>query len=256
MKRFAPALVAFFALAACPSASPQDAPEHAPDYRAQKLIAPLDFPPKAGAPFTALAKTTWVQILPDSSTVTYQNERAVARDIDGRIFQERRTFVPVPAAGDQQSQVRMLDYSDPVAHTLYRCNPAGRVCNLLPYFEAVMQPLRPAGLERDGTTYLTRENLGADTFEGLEVERSRETFTFYKESVGNTNTILRTVDYWYSPALGVNVKVVRHDPRDGDQTLWLTDISQTAPDAATFRVPEGYQIVDQRPAAAQPADIR
>ena len=62
------------------------------------------------------------------------------------------------------------------------------------------------------------------------MQRTRETFTFFKEKIGNTKTILRVVDYWYSPALGINVKVVRHDPRDGDQTLWLTNISTTAAD--------------------------
>lgn len=254
MKPLAPALVAFVVLAFSASAPAQDAPGHAPDYRAQQRIAPLDFPPRPNAPFMAIAKTTWVQILPDGSTVTHQNERVVSRDMDGRIFQERRTFIPVPDVNNQQSQIRVLDYSDPVAHTLYDCNPYTKVCNLYPYFEPVAQPLQPAGLQPDGMSYLTRENLGTDTFEGLEVERSRETFTFYKQSIGNTGTILRTVDYWYSPALGVNVKVVRHDPRDGDQTLWLENISQTAPDPATFRAPADYQVVDHRSADAQAAD--
>ncbi len=83
--------------------------------------------------------------------------------------------------------------------------------------------LARAGQQPDKTTFLTREDLGVDTFAGLEVQRSRETFTIYRETVGNTKTILRTVDYWYSPALGVNVQVKRHDPRDGDQTLWLDE---------------------------------
>jgi hypothetical protein len=254
MKRFAHTLVAFLFLAISVSALPQSEPSHAPDHRAQKLVAPLDFPPKPNAPFTATAKTISVEILPDGSTVTHQNERAVARDMDGRIFQERRFFVPVPAVGDQRSRLRMLDYTDPIEHTLYTCDPYQKVCNLRSYFEPVSQPLRPAGLQPDGMTYLTRENLGSDTFEGIDVQLSRETFTFYKQSIGNTNTILRTVEYWYAPSLGINVKVVRHDPRDGDQTLWLENISQTAPDPQQFKVPEDYRVIDHRAAAAQPAD--
>ena len=254
MKRLAPALIALALLAVPWAASSQEGPAHAPDYRAQKLIAPLDFPPKPDAPFTEIARTTWVQILPDGSTVTYQNERVVARDMDGRIFQERRTFIPVPGDGKQQSLVRMVDYTDPLEHTFYRCNPYGKVCNLFPYYEPVTEPLRPAGLQPDGMSYLTRENLGTDTFEGIDVQRSRETFTFYKQSVGNTSTILRTVDYWYSPALGINVKVVRHDPRDGDQTLWLSDISESVADPQYFKVHAGYRIVDHRAVAAQPGE--
>jgi hypothetical protein len=247
LKKFA----AGFAVALAAFAAAAQEPAHAPDYRAQKFIAPLDFPPKPNAPFMAVARTTWVQILPDSSTVTYQNERVVARDMDGRIFQERRTFIPVPDDGKQQSLVRMVDYTDPLGHTLYRCDPYGKVCNLFPYYEQVEQPLLSAGLQPDGTSFLTRENLGMDTFEGLDVQHTRETLTFYKQSIGNTKTILRVVDYWYSPDLGINVKVVRHDPRDGDQTLWLTDISRSAADPGYFKAPTGYRIIDHR--VADPA---
>ena len=80
------------------------------------------------------------------------------------------------------------------------------------------------------------------------MQRSRETFTFFKEKIGNTKTILRVVDYWYSPTLGINVKVVRHDPRDGDQTPWLTNISTTAADRSTFQVPPDFQVYDHRTA--------
>jgi hypothetical protein len=108
----------------------------------------------------------------------------------------------------------------------------------------------PAGRQPDKTTFLTREDLGVDTFAGLDVQKSSETTTLYRESVGNTRTILRTVEYWYSPALGVNVQVKRHDPRDGDQTLWLTDVSLTAADPDKFKAPADYRIIDHRPPAA------
>lgn len=194
----------------------------------------------------AIAKTVWVRTLPDGSTVTTQNERVVARDMDGRIFQERRTFSPVPDDGKHQSVAYMNVYSDPTTHTLYNCSIFQKVCHLVSYHEPVNLPDRREGLQPDGTSYLTRENLGVDTFEGLEVQRSRETYTFFSQTIGNTKTILRTVDYWYSPELGVNVQVKRHDPRDGDQTLWLTNISQTAATPDVFEVPAGYRIIDDR----------
>lgn len=219
---------------------------HAPDFRARQKIAPLYFPPKPNAPFMAIAKTIWVQTLPDESTVTHQNERVVARDMDGRIFQERRTFIPVPDDDKQQSEAYLNEYTDPLAHTVCSCFVTAKICYLANYFDPLNRPVTPAGLQPDGISFLTRENLGADTFEGLPVERTRETFTFFKYKIGNTKTILRVVDYWYSPSLGVNVKVVRHDPRDGDQTLWLTEISTTAADPETFKTPSGYQIYDRR----------
>jgi hypothetical protein len=226
----------------------QDAgPIHAPDGQAPQLISPLYFPPKPNAPFTAVAKTLVVQTLPDGSTVTAQNERHVARDMDGRIFEERVTFVPVPDDGRRKMRVHAVDYFDPVSHSWYHCETAPKVCQLREYHdEFVEAPASPVGLQPDQRTYLTRENLGTDTFAGLDVQRSRETLTLASETVGNTRTILRTVDYWYSPALGVNVQVKRHDPRDGDQTLWLTDVSLSAPDPDTFKVPADFSVVDHR----------
>ena len=136
--------------------------------------------------------------------------------------------------------------SDPVNHTLYNCRTQQKVCDLFPYNEPVNFPETPAGLQPDKMTYLTRENLGTDSFAGLEVLRSRETYTHYVETIGNTKAILRTVDYWYSSALGVNVQVKRHDPRDGDQTLWLMNISLSAPPPDVFQVPADCRIVDHR----------
>ncbi|MFP5205348.1 MAG: hypothetical protein ACLGSH_08335 [Acidobacteriota bacterium] len=221
------------------------APSHAPDFRAQRRIAPLVFPAKPGAPFMAVAHTTWVATLPDGSTVTSENARVVARDNDGRVFQERRTFVPVPNPKNLRSIAYASEYIDPVAHVVYRCGTVQKVCNEFGYFRMPDLPRR-TGLQPDGTTYLTRENLGRDTFAGQDVIHTRETLTLYRASVGNTNTILRTVEYWYSPALGVNLQVKRHDPRDGDQTLWLSDLSLSAASPDVFQLPTGYRIIDHR----------
>ncbi len=240
-----------FLLASLP-APPQSGPAHAPVGQDRRFIMSLYFPAKPSAPFTATSNTIVVRTLPDQSTITIQNARSVARDNDGRIFQERRYLVPND--GKQQSRVTALEYGDPVAHTYYICNPNSKVCQLQSYCGCVGNSTRQPGLQPDGMTYLTREDLGADTFEGLDVVHSRETYTFYKESVGNTNTILRTIEYWYSPQLDVNVKVVVHDPRDGDETLWLSDLSLSAADPQVFKVPDGYRVVDHRnPTPLQPA---
>src|ERR1035441_5229072 len=145
-----PLLAAFLLLFPAGTLAAQEAgPAHAPDFRAQQKIAPLYFPPKLNAPFMAIAKTVWVQTLPDGSTVTRQNERVVARDMEGRIFQERRTFIPVPDDGKQQSVAYLNEYSDPVAETMYSCVPGARSCNLNTYFASVTDPVIPVGLQRD-----------------------------------------------------------------------------------------------------------
>lgn len=244
--RLIPCILAVFST--LPIVAQEAGPQHAPDFRAQQFLIALYFGPKANAPFMAIAKTTWVKIMPDDSTITTWNERVVARDMDGRIFQERRMLVPDNSK--EEPRVRTLEYSDPQQRTFYSCNPYAKICNLSTYHWMGSEPLRPTGLQPDGMSYLTREDLGIDTFEGIQVQRSRETFTYFKQTIGNTKTILRVVDYWYSPDLGINVKVVRHDPRDGDQTLWLTNIYRTAPDPTTFQVPSDYRVLDHRSSGA------
>lgn len=242
-----PALLLAVLFAAPATFVAQQAATHAFDGRAPLLIAPLYIPPKPNAPFTALARTVVVRTLPGGSTVTSQNQRHIARDTDGRIFQERVTFVPVPNDGSRKMRVHAIDYEDPVSHTWYRCDTAEQLCQLRGYFASSVEGTEsPEGLQPDKRTYLTRENLGVDTFAGLEVQHSRETFTLASESVGNTQTIVRTVEYWYSPELGVNAQVKRHDPREGDQTLWLTDLSRSAPEPEIFKVPGDYRVVDHR----------
>ena len=230
----------------------ESGPAHAPDGRAPRFIDPLYFSPKPNAPFTATARTIWVSTLADGSTVTTENARQVTRDIDGRIFQERATFVPVPNDGKHSSRVHATDYSDPLEHTLYHCDTASKVCNLFDYHAPVIDVVVPAGPQPGGRTYLTREDLGTETFAGLEVRHSRETFAISSDTIGNTRNILRVVEYWYSPSLGVNVQVKRHDPRDGDQTLWLADVALDSPDPERFKVPADDRVIDHRdPQAAQ-----
>jgi hypothetical protein len=171
-------IAAFFCLFGSAYLTAQgEAPMHAPDFRAQQVLIALYFGPKPNAPFTATAKTVWVKIMPDDSTITTWNERAVARDMEGRVFQERRFLVPDNSK--DPPEVRALQFTDPVERVRYDCDPNSRSCDLSNYYAPPgIQPLTPEGLQPDGTTYLTRENLGVDTFEGLEVERSRETFTY------------------------------------------------------------------------------
>lgn len=76
-------------------------------------------PPKANAPFSLLLQTEWVKTLPDGGTITSKNQRRIARDTSGRIYQER--WFLVPKNGKIKSQMTTIQISDPSAHTLYNC---------------------------------------------------------------------------------------------------------------------------------------
>src|SRR5438046_9644188 len=81
-------------------------------------------PSLPNAPFTATVNTGWIRQLPDGSTITLKNHRAIARDAAGRIFQERRARVPDD--GKAQSGGTQIEISDPFTHELYICMPQGR----------------------------------------------------------------------------------------------------------------------------------
>lgn len=54
------------------------------------------------------------------------------RDSQGRIFQERRTFVPKDSS--DQPQLRLTEISDPLIHARYVCRPGIHVCDERGYF--------------------------------------------------------------------------------------------------------------------------
>ena len=67
--------------------------------------------------------------------------------------------------------------------------------------------------------------------------------------MGNERPITITSERWYSPELQVEVKSVRNDPRMGQTTHTLTNISRAEPDASLFQVPADLKMEDGKPGA-------
>jgi hypothetical protein len=59
-----------------------------------EVLESIYIPAITGAPFTAIVHTEWVRYLADGGTFTLANQRLIARDSEGRIYQERWTLVP------------------------------------------------------------------------------------------------------------------------------------------------------------------
>src|SRR5438128_1448628 len=109
-------------------AQAQQQPQRVPDGGTREVLISILIPALPNAPFTATVNTGWIRQLPDGSTITLKNHRAIARDAAGRIFQERRALVPYD--GKAQSGVTQIEISDPVTHELYICMPQGRTCQV------------------------------------------------------------------------------------------------------------------------------
>ncbi len=106
----------------------------------------------------------------------------------------------------------------------------------------------PPGSLDNGKRTLTRESIGHDVIDGINVVGTRETLTIAANVVGNSQPVVVTREFWYSPDLQVNLTITRKDPREGTQTVRLSDVSRTEPDPALFKVPAGFQVQHPEPA--------
>jgi hypothetical protein len=89
---------------------------------------------------------------------------------------------------------------------------------------------------------LSKESLGQQVIEGVQVDGTRTTVTIAAGEIGNEKPIQIVAEQWYSPELQVLVMTRRSDPRDGVTTYRLTRINRTAPDPALFQIPPDYRI--------------
>ena len=87
--------------------------------------------------------------------------------------------------------------------------------------------------------------------EGLTAEGTRRTTTWAVDSVGNNREIVVTNEDWFSKQLQVHVLQKTSDPRTGDSTTKLANISLVEPDPALFILPADFTIKDEGGPAAR-----
>lgn len=90
----------------------------------------------------------------------------------------------------------------------------------------------------------TTEDLGSQTMQGITVTGTRTTRTIPKDQIGNDAPISIVTEVWTSPELKTVVYSKRTDPRMGEQTFQLTNISRSEPDPSQFTVPQGFTVTD------------
>lgn len=234
---------------------------HAPDGGTSEMIASIFIPPVSNAPFQATVTLEWTKHLADGSTTIVRNHRLVVRDSQGDIYQERRTLVPDGSI--QEPRIRWIEISFPAKHTQYMCNATLTTCQLRAYHAQPMArvaapgananskpgPGRVAPVGRSSPTAdpnLTRTDLGSRSIEGLDAVGTRETRTIPPGTLGNSAPLEISKEFWYSPRLRVNLRVLRVDPLHGDQSFEMTDIDASEPDPQRFVLPPNCKIVDLR----------
>ena len=82
------------------------------------------------------------------------------------------------------------------------------------------------------------------TIEGVQAEGTRTTTTIPAGQIGNDQPIQIVSERWYSPELKVTVLTTNSDPRMGETTYALKNISRTEPAQSLFTVPPDYSVKD------------
>ena len=101
-----------------------------------------------------------------------------------------------------------------------------------------------------------KEDLGKQMIEGVEAEGSRTTVTIPAGEIGNERAIEIVSERWYSPELQLVVMTRHSDPRSGETTYKLTNISRTEPAKSLFEVPSDYTIKEGPTRTPLPARMK
>jgi hypothetical protein len=217
-----------------------DEPLRGPDGGTHYFVSGVTVLPVAGKPFSGRSTTEWTRTLEDGSIVRTHLLSVVARDSQGRIYRERHKFVSLNS--NEQSPLEAIRIFDPVTHTETFCHAATHLCDVTPYHARTSFAPRPPGTFDNGKRSLTRESIGNDVIDGINVVGTRETNTIAAEVVGNSQPLVTTREFWYSPDLQVNLSITRKDPREGTQAVRVSDVSRAEPDPTLFKLPAGFRV--------------
>ena len=222
--------------------------------------------PVAGAPYSAEEVNEQVRTLADGTHITQkQASRKIFRDSLGRTRIERPLFRGGAVTGQRVESPLIVEITDPVAQVKYTLDTINKVAHrqrlLAPKAGAARTPTlagtataraaapppvpvnaaRPQRIQPERAT----ENLGTQNIEGVLAEGVRTTNTWPVGSQGNDRPISVVTETWRSPALKTTVLTTTSDPRNGESTVKLTNISQAEPSADLFQAPSDYSIADE-----------
>ncbi len=232
-----------------PQTRPRKSAPATQDGGVREVLESIVIPPIPNAPFTATLDTEATKYTADGASMTFVNERHIARDTQGRIYEER--WLLVPKNGNVKSTMNWIQIADPKQRTLYNCSPQIHVCEMLVYDPAsdlaAASPRKGSSrILPDGKGNVAWEDLGDRNIAGIETVGSRETTTMNVGTMGNDQPLTSMREYWHSDQLGINLLSIRTSPMFGRQTFTIVEISAAEPDPQVFELPAGYAVHDQR----------
>jgi hypothetical protein len=222
---------------------------------AQTSAAAINKPsPIARLPYMAEFRILRVKTLPNGTAMTHESAEVTARDSQGR---HMTATTEIPMLADQAATTHFQVF-DPVAHVTFNWSFPGWEATVMAIPFSGANP-QGCGAMAGGIAYAnektTEKDLGTMAIMGVEA-RGRRTATTAEVLIGKRKkhhqqmrTIqVRSFEFWKAIAPGLNGLVVRQvseDAQSGKTSRELVKFRQGEPDAAVFRPPAGYVIVNR-----------
>lgn len=242
----------------------------------------LDSEPVTGAPYSAEAVTDIVQTLSDGNRIVRQNKAEISRDSQGRTRREEGFAMFGPLVnGPRGNEPRNVQISDPVTGTMVMLDLQSRTAHKIPTPPRIVLRNKIAGVNANAAVTVEKmnvekfemavpgpdarggvmfnrmrtmsdapgenpvvESLGTQFMEGLAVEGTRMTVTIPAGQIGNERPIEIVSERWFSQDLKVLVMSRQSDPRFGETTYRLTNITRSEPALQLFEIPADFKIID------------
>ena len=219
------------------------------------------------APFSAESQVEHVQTYADGNRAVRKSSARLFRDSAGRTRREHTlTREGSQALAPDGQPPRLIFITDPVDEIEYRIETRAQTVHRQEVPAAVrkmraramgdtdapfgvLMPTstarrREAGEEGAPAPKPVREKLGRQTIDGVDAEGTRTRITIPAGEFDNERPFEITHEEWYSPDLKM-ILLMRHvDPRFGETTFRLTNVSRGEQDASLFAPPAGYKVVN------------
>jgi hypothetical protein len=216
---------------------------------------------------------------------TNNQQETIYRDSQGRTRTERPSMMgPIMAGNAQPDSPLIIEISDPVANVGYTLDTQNKVAHRYTFeaqpgramtavagggsgegvrFGVISAVPAPPGAPVAAGVVTTsnargaagpndrprpevqREDLGTRMIEGVMARGDRFTQTWAAGSQGNDRPFQTTSENWMSTDLKMSILSRSVDPRNGENTMKLINISLAEPSAALFMPPADYRIVDE-----------
>jgi TonB family protein len=224
--------------------------------------------PAKNAPFSGEMVSESIQTLADGNRIVHRTNTIIYRDGEGRI--RRETSLKIRDASGAYNEHKTIQVSDSFGGLNFILDPQNRTARKFPVRPmpeiAGVMPLQAVtvggisdrtaiassnvvgpgsvrSVARFGVNGETKnESLGSQMIEGVAAEGTRTTHTIPAGSMGNERPIEVTYERWRSKELQLDVLIKSVDPRSGESTQQMTNISRGEPDPALFEIPSDYTV--------------